>query len=125
MNTKAETSPGALDTAKLIAAVAILLGGIVAYYWFDEASIVLRVLGLVASLVLGLAVAFTSALGQQVWTFIQGAQIEIRKVVWPTKQETLQTTLMVMVFAAALGVFFLVTDWLLLQFTRAITGQGG
>lgn len=124
MTTKAETSPGILDTAKLAVAVVVLVGGIVAYYWFAEASILLRVLALVAGLVLGLLIAFQSALGRQIWQFIQGSQVEIRKVVWPTQQETLQTTLIVLVFTAALGVFFLVVDWLLLQFTQFITGQG-
>jgi preprotein translocase subunit SecE len=125
MNTKAETGPGTLDTVKLAAAAVVLLGGIVAYYYFAEASLLLRVLGLVAGLVLGLLIAFQSAQGQQIWQFIQGSQVEIRKVVWPTQQETLQTTLVVLVFAAALGVFFLVIDWLLLQMTQFVTGQGG
>jgi len=125
MNTKADTGPSAVDTAKLAAAVLILFGGFVAYYWFDEASIVLRVVGLVVSLVGGLAVAFTSAQGKVIWQFIQGAQVERRKIVWPTQQETLQTTLMVLALTAALGLFFLFTDWVLLQITRAVTGQGG
>jgi preprotein translocase subunit SecE len=125
MNTKAETGPGVLDTVKLAAAVLVLLGGMTAYYYFSDASVLLRVLGLVASLVVGLLIAFQSAQGQQIWQFIQGSQVEIRKVVWPTQQETLQTTLIVLVFTAMLGVFFLLIDWLLLQLTQFITGQGG
>ena len=125
MNTKADSGPGVLDTVKLFIAAAIPLGGIVAYYYFADSSVLLRVLGLVASLVIGLAVAFQSALGRQVWEFIQGSQIEIRKVVWPSKQESMQTTAIVLVFAAVLGVFFLVVDWVLLQVTQFVTGQGG
>lgn len=124
MNTKAETAPGALDTVKLVAAVMVLLAGIVAYYWFSEASIIWRVLGMVAALAAGLAIAFQSAQGRQVWEFIQGSQIEIRKVVWPSQQETLNTTLMVLAFAVALALFFFLVDLALLEITQFLTGRG-
>jgi preprotein translocase subunit SecE len=125
MNTKADTGPGTLDTVKLAAAALFLLGGIVAYYYFADGSLLVRVLSLVGGLVVGLFMAFQSTQGQQLWQFIQGSQVEIRKVVWPTQQETLQGTLLVLVFTAALGVFFLFVDWVLLEFTQFVTGQGG
>lgn len=125
MNTKAETGPGLLDTAKLVAAVLVLLSGIVGYYYFSDASTVWRVLGLVAGLALGVVIAFQSAQGQQLWQFIQGSQVEIRKVVWPTQQETTQTTLMVLVFTVILAIFFFLLDLLLLKVTQFLTGQGG
>ena len=125
MNTKVETGPGPLDTVKLIAAALVLLGGMVTYYYFSDVSVLLRVLALVASLAIGIAIAFQSVQGRQLWQFIQGSQVEIRKVVWPSQQETLQTTLIVLVFTAALGVFFLIIDWLLLQMTQFVTGRGG
>jgi preprotein translocase subunit SecE len=125
MNEKTETSPGTLDTVKLAAAVATLLAGVVAYYWFAEASQLVRVLGLVAALVLSIVIGFQSAQGKLLWQFIQGSQVEIRKVVWPTQQETTQTTLIVMVFTLIMAVFFVVVDWLLLMFTQFVTGQGG
>jgi preprotein translocase subunit SecE len=125
MNIKAETGPATLDTVKLAVAALLLLGGIVAYYYFANGSLLVRVLSLVGGLVAGLLLAFQSTPGQQLWQFIQGSQVEIRKVVWPTQQETLQGTLLVLVFTAALGVFFLVVDWLLLQVTQFATGQGG
>jgi preprotein translocase subunit SecE len=124
MNTKVETGPGLLDTVKLVAAIAILVGGFVGYYWFAEASVLLRVLGLVAALAAATIVAFLTTQGQQVWEFIKGSQVEIRKVIWPTQQETLNTTLAVLAFAIAMAVFFFLVDLLLLQITQAITGQG-
>lgn len=125
MNTKAETGSGVLDTAKLVTAGLVLLGGIVGYYYFADASTVWRVLGLLAGLVLGVFIAFQSAQGQQLWQFIQGSRVEIRKVVWPTQQETTQTTLMVLGFTVALAVFFFLLDLLLLKVTQFLTGQGG
>jgi preprotein translocase subunit SecE len=124
MNTKVETGPGILDTVKLVAAVLILVGGFVGYYWFAESSLLWRVLGLVGSLVLALVVAFQSTLGKEIWEFIKGSQVEIRKVVWPTQQETINTTLAVLVFAVVMAVFFFLVDLLLLNITQFFTGQG-
>jgi preprotein translocase subunit SecE len=125
MDTKAETGPALLNTAKLVAAALVLLGGIVCYYYFAEASVLWRVLGLVLGLVLGVGIAFQSMQGRQLWQFIQGSQVEIRKVFWPTQQETMQATLMVIVFTVVLAVFFFLLDLLLLNVTQFLTGQGG
>jgi len=125
MNTKAESTPSIADTAKLVLAAAVLIGGIVAYYHFENESILLRVSGLLVGLVIGAVIAFQSLQGQNLWRFVQSSRNEMRKVIWPTRQETLQTTLTVMVFALILGVFFWILDLLLLWGTRILTGQGG
>ena len=125
MNTKAESTPGAADTAKLLLAVVVLIGGIVAYYWFENESILLRVGGLIVALAIGAVIAFQSLQGQNLWRFIQSSRNEIRKVIWPTRQETLQTTLTVLVFTLILGVFFWILDLILLWGTGLLTGQGG
>jgi preprotein translocase subunit SecE len=125
MNTKVEATPGAADTVKLILAVAVLIGGIAAYYYFENESILLRVAGLLVALVIGAVIAFQSLQGQLLWRFIQSSRNEIRKVIWPTRQETLQTTLTVLVFTLILGVFFWILDLILLWGTGVLTGQGG
>jgi preprotein translocase subunit SecE len=125
MNTKTEPDSGALDTAKLVAAAVVLLGGIVAYYYLSDLSIVVRVLVIFFGLVLGVFIAFQSTQGQQIWQFIQGSRVELRKVVWPTQQETMQTTLMVIVFAVVLAIFFFLVDLVLMNVTQFITGRGG
>jgi len=125
MNTKAESTPGVLDTIKLIFAAAVLVGGIVAYYYFENESILLRVAGLLVALAIGVVIAFQSMQGQNLWRFIQSSRNEIRKVIWPTRQETMQTTLTVLVFTLILGVFFWILDLILLWGTGALTGQGG
>jgi len=125
MNTKTGSSPGLLDTVKLALAAAVLIGGIVAYYYFEDESLLLRVAGVLVAFAIGAVIAFQSVQGQALWIFIQGSRTEIRKVVWPTRQETLQTTLTVMVFALFMGVFFWILDLFLLWGTRLVTGQGG
>jgi preprotein translocase subunit SecE len=125
MNTKLESSPSTLDTVKLAVAVVVPLAGIVAYYYFADASILIRVAALVAGLAVGLGIASQTAIGREAWEFFQSSQGEIRKVVWPTQQETMQTTLLVLVFTLIMGVFFLAVDSVLLKLTQFVTGQGG
>ncbi len=125
MNTKAESTPGALDTVKLVLAVAALIGGIFGYYYFENESILLRVVGLLVALVIGAGIAFQSLQGQMLWRFIYSSRNEIRKVIWPTRQETLQTTLTVFIFVLIIGIFFWLLDMILLSVTRVLTGQGG
>jgi preprotein translocase subunit SecE len=124
MTTKADTGPGALDAVKLVLAAAVLVGGVVAYYYFDDESMLLRVVGVLVALAIGMVIAFQSVQGRELWRFIQGSRAEISKVIWPTRQEALQTTLTVFVFVLIMGVFFWLLDMLLLSVTRFITGQG-
>jgi preprotein translocase subunit SecE len=125
METKAEEQPTFVDTAKLTLAVLILLAGLVGYYYFADAAALLRAFGVVVALAAGIGVLFTSFQGRLLWKFIQGSRIELRKVVWPTREETIQTTLVVLIFTLIGGVFFWLLDLLLLFLTSKITGQGG
>ena len=125
MDTKVEDQPTFIDTVKLFLAVLIVVAALVAYYYFADASVLLRALGLVAALALAGWVALQSAQGQSIWKFIQSSRVELRKVIWPTREETIQTTIAVLVFALIMGVFFWLLDLLLLFLTSKLTGQGG
>jgi preprotein translocase subunit SecE len=125
MTQKVETGPSALDTVKLAAAVAVLVGGIAAFYLLSSYPLALRWVIVFASLGAGVFVALQSAQGRAFWQFVQGSRVELRKVVWPTRQETLQTTLVVFVAILAMGIFFWVLDWVLGSVTAALTGRGG
>jgi preprotein translocase subunit SecE len=124
METKLEEQPTFVDTAKLALAIVVVLAGLVGYYYFADASTLLRVLAVIASLAIAAAVAFTSLQGRLLWKFIQGARVELNKVVWPTREETIQTTLVVLVVALFGGVFFFLIDRFLLWLTTTITGRG-
>ncbi len=106
-------------------AAAVLLGGIVAYYWFQEESLLLRVIGVIVAFGLGALIAFQTTQGKLLWRFIQGSRVELRKVVWPTRQETMQTTLTVLVFTLIMGIFFWLLDMGLGYIARQVTGGGG
>jgi preprotein translocase subunit SecE len=115
-------APGALDTVKLFAAIAILIGGIAAFYLLGTYPLAVRWAIVLASLGAGFVVALQSAQGRTFWQFVQGSRVELRKVVWPTRQESLQTTLVVFVAILVMAVFFWVLDWILGAVTRALTG---
>ena len=126
MNTTTETSEsGVLDILKLAIAAGVLVGGIYGYYWYLQWSLPLRVLLVLGGLAAGVAIAMTSTQGHRLWAIIQGARIEIRKVVWPTKQETTQTALAVFVFTLIMAMFFWGLDSFLLWLTRTLVGSTG
>ncbi len=110
-----------LDTLKMATAVAILLMSIFSFYYFPELSVLIRVLVVIFSVVMSLLIFFKTQRGLIFWEFLQGSRVEMRKVVWPTKQETIQTTLTVFVFVLVLGIFFWLLDFLLLYITTSIT----
>jgi preprotein translocase subunit SecE len=116
---------GPLDKVKLIAAVALVIAGIAAFYVLGEQRPEWqRWLVMVAGLALGIVVFLTSGVGRRFWTFVLDSRIELRKVVWPSRQETMQTTLVVMAFVAIAGVFFWGLDVLLTWLTNKLTGTG-
>ena len=110
-----------LDTLKMASAVAILLSSVFSFYYFSEVSVLIRVLAVIFSVILSLIIFFSTQRGIIFWDFLQGSRVEMRKVVWPTKQETIQTTLTVFVFVLVLGIFFWLLDFLLLYITTSIT----
>ena len=117
--------PAGADTAKLIAAIVLVLGGIVAYYVLKSrpeawASWVAMFGGIVAGVLL---FAF-SGYGRRFWRFALESRVELRKVFWPTRQETMTTTLVVLVFVVIASTFFWLLDLLLASATRFFTGQG-
>ena len=124
MTTQTETKQsGALDIVKLLIAAAAILGGLYSYYYYEfELALAVRVLIVLGGAGIGIAIAMTSTQGQRLWHFIQGSRVEIRKVVWPTKQETTQTAIAVFVFTLIMALFFWALDSGLLWLTRRFVG---
>ena len=127
MNTKVEQPKGtnAADIGKLVLALLVLVAGIVAYSWLGRDGSIsssVRLLGVLAALVIALAIAAFTALGRRVRNFIAESQFEMRKVVWPTRDETIKTTgiiiVVVIILSLLLGLIDLILksvilDWLL------------
>jgi preprotein translocase subunit SecE len=125
MNAKVETESSRFDTMKLGVAVLLLAAGIAAFYMFDDQLLVLRVLGLLAVAGISIFIAAQSTAGRGIIGFIGGAKTEVRKVVWPTRAETMQTTLAVILMVFLVGIFLWLLDMVLLQAIQMLTGQGG
>ncbi len=100
----------AVDIAKLAAGVLLVAAGIAGYYWLSNAALVLRVLAVIGGLVAGLAVAYFSAPGREFAQFANEAIGEVKKVVWPTRKETMQTTAAVFAFVVVMALFLWLTD---------------
>jgi len=125
MNAKAEAGPSGLDTLKIAAAVGVLVVALWGFYFFAGYSLLLRVVVLLALSGGAVAIFLTSLQGRQLWRFAVDARMEVRKVVWPTRQETVQTTLIVMVMVLILGLMLWLFDMALMAILRFLTGQGG
>jgi preprotein translocase subunit SecE len=98
------------DKIKLVVAAALVMAGIAGYYWLAADSILLRVLAVIAGVVAGVAVALTSDLGKQFVVFGRESLAEVKKVVWPTRKETIQTTAAVFAFVVVMAVFLWISD---------------
>jgi preprotein translocase subunit SecE len=125
MNAKAESQTSKADVAMLAGAGAVLAVAIVGFYIFSEYSLLLRVLSLLAAVGVSVAIAMQTAVGRAAWGFIQDARTEVRKVVWPTRAETVQTTISVMVMVVIAAVFLWLLDMILVWAVKLLTGQGG
>jgi preprotein translocase subunit SecE len=124
MNAKVDTESDRLDNLKLGVAVLILAGGIFAFYRYDKELLVLRVLGLLAVAGISVFIAAQSSTGKNIIGFFKGARNEVRKVVWPTRAETVQTTLAVILMVFLVGIFLWLLDMFLLWAITLLTGQG-
>jgi preprotein translocase subunit SecE len=112
------------DKVKVGLAIALVLAGIVAYYLLGNQPSWVRWVAMVAGLVLAAVVANFTFYGAEFRRFVASARIELRKVVWPTRQETWQTTAVVFGFVVIAGVFFWLLDLVLAWATKQLTGQG-
>jgi preprotein translocase subunit SecE len=99
-----------VDKVKLVAAVVLVALGVWGYYWLAESALVLRVLIVIAGLLAAGAVAWWSEPGKQFAVFAGESVAEVKKVVWPTRKETIQTTAAVFAFVVVMAVFLWITD---------------
>ena len=115
----------AKDTALLVLSAALVVGGLWAFYSFDpQFNALVRTLMLLAALGAALAAAYQTALGRELWGYVVGSRTELRKVVWPSRQESVQATLMIAVIVLIFALMLGGIDWLLNTGVRALTGRG-
>ena len=126
MSSKSESTRSPLDTAMLILSILVLAASISGFYYVQgQVHQVVRVVGLLIGAAIAVAIASRTDMGRMVWGYVQGSRTELRKVVWPTRRETMQTTLIVIVLALLVGVFLWAVDAVLLYALKQFTGVGG
>jgi len=113
------------DVTLMVASVVVLLVAIVAFYWYDELALPFRVAMVVVGIAAAAGLMWFSSYGREFWQFAVAARVELRKVVWPSRDETVKTTYVVFIFAIVMGLFFWGLDWLLTLLTRFLSGQSG
>jgi len=113
------------DTIKYVLVALVVGGSLGAFYFFGDQSMLIRVIGLLVAAGVAAGIFFQTTVGRQTWGFIGDARTEVRKVVWPTRKETTQTTIVVMAMVVALALVLWLFDSVLTWLVKLLTGQGG
>jgi len=122
MVAKTDLEANSSDKIKLIGAAALGVAGLFAFYYFAEQSLLMRTLGLLIIAGFVVYLIYMTDKGKRTASFFQDARTEVRKVVWPTRQETVQTTLTVFIIVVIVGIMLWLFDMLLAWLFRLITG---
>lgn len=113
------------DKIKAVVALSFVVAGLAGFYYLAESPLIVRVVAVLAGLAAGGALFWTTEWGRQFHGFTQESIAETRKVVWPTRKETLQTTGIVFAFMVAMALFLWMVDASLLWLVKKLLGQDG
>jgi preprotein translocase subunit SecE len=125
MSAKVIEQSSKVDTLKLAVSLVLVVCASVAFYYYVEYPLWMRVLSLLVVAGVALVIAVQTELGRNAWGFVKDARTEVRKVVWPTRTETIQTTLAVILMVVLVGILLWIMDTFLLWAVTILTGQGG
>lgn len=109
------------DVVKLVSAVILVVAGVVGYHYFAQTMQLFRVLGVVGVTVIAMVIVYTTDLGRLVLRYLADSRTEVRKMVWPTRQETTQATFIVVILVFVVGIFLWLLDMVLFWGVRALT----
>lgn len=114
-----------MDKIKLGFALLLLIAGIAGFYYLSDSAMVIRVISVLAGIVLATVVVWFTTQGKQFYAFSRESSEETRKVVWPTRKETMQTTGIVFGFVLVMALFLWMVDAGLLVAVKYLMGQEG
>jgi preprotein translocase subunit SecE len=112
-----------IEKVKLGVAILMVCAGVAGYYLLGESAMIIRIALVLVGVVLGALIALTSAPGKQFHAFAQDSIVETRKVVWPSRKESIQTTGVVFLFVVVMAVFLWVVDAGLLWVVKLLMGR--
>lgn len=119
----AEAETQVFDVVKQVISVILVISGVTGFYYFSDFSLLYRVLGLVAIVLIAVGLVLATEVGRNVWAFVLESKQEVKRVVWPTREETMRTTLMVFVMVFIVGLVLWFLDMFLFWGIRLLTGQ--
>ncbi len=112
-----------VDKIKLLVAFLLVAAGIAGYYYLHDSPSVLRLVSILVGLLLATGVAWTSESGKRFFTFGGDSVAEVKRVVWPTRKETIQTTAVVIAFAVTMALFLWAVDASLMVVVNKMMGR--
>ena len=112
------------DKIKLGLAVLLVVAGVAGFYLLKDGAAILRVASVLAGLVAAALVAWMTAPGREFFVYAQESVAETKKVVWPSRKETVQTTGMVLAFVLVMAIFLWIVDALLVWGVKLLMGPG-
>lgn len=124
MSENTETQSNPMDMLKWLIVIALLGGVVAGNYVYEELSVLYRALGAVAGVVIAGVVAASTTKGSAFLTFAKDSRTEVRKVVWPTRQEATQTTLIVLAATVVMSLLLWGLDGIIVRVVSFITGLG-
>jgi preprotein translocase subunit SecE len=124
MSAQAEEVTSVVDIVKLVLSPIFIVVGVVAFYYFSDLQLLYRVLMLVAIVCSAVGVCFTTAKGRGVWGFMLESKQEFGRVVWPTRDEAVRTTLLVFVMVFLVGLILWLLDMFLFWGVQLLMNQG-
>ena len=97
----------------LILSIGVLMTGMILFYYFSDVRLFYRVVGIISVVIFSAFIAYQSDFGKLVYSYVTDSKVELKKVTWPTKQETTQTTLGVIFVVIVVGILLWLFDMLL------------
>jgi preprotein translocase subunit SecE len=111
------------DKIKIVVALLLVAAGVVGFYYLQESLAVLRVLSVLAGLAAAALVFWTTEQGKRFFLFGRESVSEAKRVVWPTRKETIQTTGVVIAFAVVMALFLWAVDASLMLAVNKLMGR--
>ena len=97
----------------LILSIGVLITGMILFYYFSDVRLFYRVVGIISVVIFSAFIAYQSDFGKLVYSYVTDSKVELKKVTWPTKQETTQTTLGLIFVVIVVGILLWLFDMLL------------
>lgn len=124
MSVNTENTSNAMDSIKWVLVIGLLAAAVAGNYVYEELSVLIRAVSIVAIVVIASFIAATTQKGAQFLVFAKESRMEVRKVVWPTRQETTQTTMIVLAATVIVALVLWGLDGILVRLVSLITGLG-